>query len=185
MTLAASRQRTGPESAGSVQGWEKLAAALQYEARLMEELYAVLMRQRASVAQNDSAAIEDSVEVMGRTLYTLQTARERRLSLVRLLTGGEGRSLTDVPRLLGERVPQTVLEAKARIQKAASDVSREAAINQHVIRRSLDAGEAFIQLLFSDTGSLNPVYDVADGHGNGNGNGKSGRSAAMLVNRRA
>ncbi len=183
MTLAAARQSTGSESTGPVQGWEKLAAALQHEARLMEELHAVLVRQRSSVAQNDSAAIEDSVEAMGRTLFTLQTARERRLSLVKLLTGGKGRSLTDVPRLLGEPVPQIVLEAKERVHEAATDVSREAAINQHVIRRSLDAGEAFIQRLFSDTGSLNPVYDVADGHGNGNG--KAGRSAAMLVNRRA
>jgi hypothetical protein len=144
----------------------------------MDDLRRVLMRQRSSVAQNDSAGIEDCVDAMGRALHTLQEARGRRVALVKLMTGGEGKSLADVPRLLGEPLPDLVAVAKERVRQAASAVAREAAINQHVIRRSLDAGEAFIQRLFSGCGSLKPVYDRADAHGDGS------CSTAMLVNRR-
>ena len=58
-------------------------------------------------------------------------------------------------------------------------MAREVAINHHVVRRALDAGEAFIQLLFSTVADPNPAYMPT--HRNG---GDMSPTGGILLNKR-
>jgi hypothetical protein len=55
------------------------------ETRLLEELTALMRRQRAAVAADDLQAVDDSVYGTQRVLLTLGEARRRRRSLNRLI----------------------------------------------------------------------------------------------------
>ena len=179
MIASTAKQKHARSRALRDNGWEDLAAALHHEARLLEDLRETLLQQRTGVSKNDVALIEDSIQAMGRTLHTIQEARGCRHALVTLLTDGTGTTLNDVEQSLGIPPPSSLEIAKETMRRSASAVAQEAAINQHVIRRALDAGESYIQCLFSAVSDLNPVYDPKEQAADGS------RNNAMLVNRRA
>ena len=179
MIAATAKQKQVKSRALRNNGWEDLAVALHHEARLLGELREALLHQRAGVAKNDVELIENSIQAMGRTLHTIQEARGCRRSLIALLTDSSGTTLGDVEKSLGIPPPPSIDSAKEAMRVAASAVAQEAAINQHVIRRALDAGESYIQCLFSAVSELNPVYDPKEQTTDGS------RNNAMLVNRRA
>ena len=137
----------------------ELVRALAREARLLGDLRAVLLQQRAGVATNDAEAVEASVHAMGRALRTLGDAQRLRTQLVGSVTGTANHDLEELSAALTGPLATEFREARGAARRAASAVARELAINQHIIQRALEAGEVFIQRLFSTVAQPNPVYD--------------------------
>lgn len=137
---------------------EELTSALEHELRLIDDLRQALLRQRAAVAADDPEAIESSVHAIARTLLTLDEARRRRSALIALLDGDPAIALSDLDAHLGIEMPETFVAAREAVRRAAAATSRELAINQTILRRALEAGDAFLQQLFSSTTDPMPVY---------------------------
>ena len=136
----------------------ELTAALLHELRLIEELRTALLRQRAGVAADDRDAIEGSVQAVGRTLLTLEEARRRRTALTGFLTGNMSTELSELEQHVGCRLPAALQDARDAVRRAATAASQDARINQNVLRRALEAGDAFLQQLFSSAIEPTPVY---------------------------
>ena len=128
---------------------EELESALSEEQSLMEDLDRMLLRQRAGVAADDPEAIEATVQAISRTLLTLDEARRRRTALITLVIGNPGVALEDLQRHLAIPLPAAFMEARERVRRAGEAIAGDLAINQDVLRRGLEADEAFRQRLFS------------------------------------
>ncbi len=139
----------------------ELAASLAHEERLLDELRQSLVRQRGAVAADDPEGIEASVQAIGRTLFTLEEARRRRAALTRHLTGDATEALGELEAHLDRPLPEGFARARRAVREAANAVQREVRINQAVLRRALEAGDAFLQLLFSSTAERVPTYAPA------------------------
>ena len=68
---------------------DSLTDALLTERRLLDELIAVMRRQRTAVGQDDLQAVDDSVFSTHRVLVTLSEARRRRRNLNALIGSGK------------------------------------------------------------------------------------------------
>ncbi len=156
-----------------------LAAALVYEASVIEELRQALLRQRAGVAADNAEMVESSIHAMGRTLLTLDEAKRRRAALTSLIAGGETTPLDRLESLHGGFLPREVEEARVKVKRAALLTAQEVAINQHILRRALEAGDAFIQKLFSMAG------DPAPGYARGEGPSDPAPQSGLILNRTA
>lgn len=148
----------GPDAGTLARPMSELAAALHAETRLLDELRQNLLRQREAVAGDDPAAVEGTVAAIGRTLFTLEEARRRRSALTRHLSGDATDQLAELERHLGGPLAAPVAEARRAVRAAAEAVQREVRINQVVLRRVLEAGDAFLQQLFSAGMEQAPAY---------------------------
>lgn len=147
-----------PAGTASEAQLEALALALTQEQRLITELADILERQRASVAQDDADAIDDSIRALSRTLLTLDDARRRRTEIVQQLTGDAEVPLSSLDGRLGRALPAALRGARQGVKDAAERASREVRVNQNVLRRALEASDAYLQTLFSSAGDPSPVY---------------------------
>lgn len=136
----------------------ELVAALDRERVLVEELADVLARQRAAVAQDDPDAVDSSVQNLGRVMLTLDDARRRRIDLVGDIAGDPDLSLSMLEKRLGNPLPPDVEQARRALRAAAEQCAREVRVNQNVLRRALESGDAYIQTLFSGGNDPSPVY---------------------------
>jgi hypothetical protein len=136
---------------------DELTSALAYELRLIDDLRQALMRQRAAIASDDPDALESSVHAIGRTPLTFEEAGRRRGALVALIAGNSAIALTDLEAHLGFSVPDDFVATREAVRRAAEATSRELAINQTILRRALEAGDAFLQQLFSSTADPIPA----------------------------
>jgi hypothetical protein len=127
----------------------QLTRALRDEVEQLEGLRAVLARQRRGVAANDPEILDASVRELGRALLTLDEARRGRQALVSLLRGEDGGSLSDLESWFPGRVPQELIAARDAIFVAAASAESDLALNQDVLDGALQAGDAFLQCLFS------------------------------------
>jgi hypothetical protein len=121
-----------------------LAGALMQEQRLIEELRQALLRQRAGMATDDRDVVDETVYAIARMLFTLEEAR--RLSAA--LMGRPRVALSDLESFIGV-LPAPLLAAREGVRRAAEAAARDLAINQRVVCRALEAGDAFLQELFS------------------------------------
>jgi hypothetical protein len=153
-----------------------LTRALELECRLIDDLRTALLRQREGIAADDPAMIEASVHAVGRTLLTMEEARRRRIALTTLLGVGEV-SLDELERTLGHLLPADFRAAREAVRRSAEATAREVAINQNILRRAIQAGDAFLQQLFSSVADPMPAYTP--------GPAAEPRPAAMLLNRTA
>jgi hypothetical protein len=156
-----------------------LAEALLYEAGVIEELRAALLRQRSGVAADDADLIESSIHAMGRTLLTLDEAKRRRAALTALIAGGEPTPLDRLEVMLGGSLPREVEEARSMVKRAALQTAQDVAINQHILKRALEAGDVFLQKLFSMGG------DPAPGYSRGEHQLESVPQSGLILNRTA
>ncbi len=136
---------------------DDLTSALSHELRLIDDLRQALMRQRMAVATDDPGAIESSVQAIGRTLLTLEEARRRRSALIALIVGNATIALADLESQLGFPAPDDFVAAREAVRRAAEATSRGLAINQSILRRAAEAGDAFLQELFSSTAAAIPA----------------------------
>lgn len=128
---------------------DELESALAEEQALMEDLNRMLLRQRAGVAADDPEVIEASVQAISRARLTLDEARRRRTALITLVIGTSGVALEDLQGHLPDPLPAGFTEASEGIRRAGEAIAGDVAINQVVLRRALEADEAFRQQLFS------------------------------------
>jgi hypothetical protein len=138
-----------------------LVEALLEESRMIDELRHALLRQRAGVAADDVETVEASLHSIGRTLLTLEEARRRRGALTALITGGDPAPLESLEEAIGV-LPANLAGARSAVKRAAMQAAQEIAINQHVLRRAIEAGEAFLQHLFSSAADPAPNYGSGD-----------------------
>jgi hypothetical protein len=141
----------GPAGGGGVATSARLAdlaGALVQEQRLIEELRQALLRQRVGMATGSPELIDASVYAIARTLLTLEEARRRRGSLASAVTGRPGVALSDLESFVGV-LPTPLLAAREAVHRAAEDTAHDLAINQRMVRQALEAGDAFLQQLFS------------------------------------
>jgi hypothetical protein len=126
-----------------------LAGALIQEQRLIEELRQALLRQRAGMASGDPERIDESVYAIARTRLTLEEARRRRhASLTAAVMGRPGVELSDLESFVGV-LPAPLFAAREAVRRAAEATAHDLAINQTVVCRALEVGDAFLQQLFS------------------------------------
>ena len=140
---------------------EALRGILLREAEFALQLREELLRQRGAVAGGDTVAVDRSSDATSRLLLSLEEAKQRRGEIVASLTGDATVPLDHLEAQLGHPLPIGVESARLTLRRAATDVSREAAINRVVLRRAVEAGEAFLQDLFSGTAPQAPTYGDA------------------------
>jgi hypothetical protein len=141
-----------------VDGCRRLALAFDSERRAIQELRQALLRQRAAIAADDASGLEQSADHVGRAVNTLGEARRNRCEIMYALTGHADGTLPQLERTIGRSLPPVLQEARTAVQQAATRVASDVAINQHVLRRALRAGDLFIQRLFSSMSDPMPVY---------------------------
>lgn len=159
---------------------DELAAALEREAALTTQLRDALSRQRASVAIDDVAAVLASCDEVSRLLMTLEESRRARGGAMRRLTGDATDPLTSLEARLGTTLSARLRDAREALRVAAGETATEAAVNHTVLRRAVEAGEAFLQTLFSTTNDPEPVYRSSDRQDE-----SAGAGAGWLLDRKA
>jgi hypothetical protein len=137
---------------------DALAAALDREADLIGGLAAALEAQRAAVASGDFASLQQKTDAMGQALMELEPARwNRRKALAGLCGRGELR-LTELEQVLPSPLPPGITTARERLIRATKDAAREMTINQTVLRRATEQGQALVQRILSRTNLETPEY---------------------------
>lgn len=132
-----------------------LQRAFELERALVADLRRALLAQRDAVATDDTAEVDASVAVIGRTLLVLDEARRRRTAILALATGHRVQTLAEFEREPG--VPADLLASAGSLRSEAEAVMRDVRINQHILRGALDAADAFLQQLFAAIDPT-PVY---------------------------
>ena len=137
---------------------DALARALADEGRATEELIAALRRQRAGVAASDYRQVDESVRAISRILLTLEEARRHRAALAARITDAEPVPLARLEERLGTPLPEPLAAVRDAVRRSAELAANEIAINQRVLRRALESGDAFLQRLFSTLAPAGGVY---------------------------
>ena len=127
---------------------EALTDALGSEWRLLQDLIAIMRRQREAVARDDLQAVDESVYATQRVLLTLGEARRRRRSLNRLMGEAEDAGLRRLDDVLGEQMTDALRAARDGLIAAALELSKEVEINRRVLRQALAAGDDYVRALY-------------------------------------
>jgi hypothetical protein len=149
----------------------RLREALNGEGRLLRTLLEVLRRQRAGVAEDDLAQLEESVYDAQRVLATLAQARRRRRALLSLLTGDPDTSMHSLETVPGIGGTPGLEEARTRLRDDARAVKRELAINRRILESASQAGEGFLRLLQVAPDSRSATYKPGPAVSPGTGGG--------------
>jgi hypothetical protein len=158
---------------------ESMTDALETEKRLLDEIIAIMRRQRTAVSADDLQAIDDSVFATHRVLVTLNEARRRRRAINVLFGEREDLPITQLEDVLGDRMTAALGIARDELQMTARALSREVAINRSILRQALASGDAYARVL---TGALpDPVYSVRPGP---SGPGSPRSQSSNLLDRR-
>jgi len=139
-----------------------LARVISREAEAVRELREALVRQREGVAANAIDAVHGSCDDIGRLLVTLDAAKRLRMEMLsRLVPDGPG-TLEAVAATCGGDLPPALAEASQALRREAKGAAREAAVNRAVLQRTVEAGEAFLQALFTGIAEPEPVYRAGE-----------------------
>ena len=121
---------------------ETLSDALVTETQLINELTAVMVRQRAAVETDDLQRVDDSIFAVHRLLLTLGEARKRRRSVNVLLGQDAELAVQQLDDALGAQMTSRVRIAREALRTAARRLFAEIAINRRVLRDALAADPA-------------------------------------------
>ena len=130
---------------------DSLTDALSTERRLLDELIAVLRRQREAVGDDDLQRVDDSVFATHRVLVTLSEARRRRRNLNALIGHREDLGIHALDEALGPRMTDALRVARDELHVAARALSREVSLNRRILREALACGDAYVQTLAGGT----------------------------------
>jgi hypothetical protein len=137
---------------------EALATALGREAELIRGLAGALEAQRSAVAAGDVAALQQKTDALGQALTDLEQARaHRRKTLAGLCGRGEMR-LSQLEQVLPAPLPAGITAARERLIRATKDAAREMTINQTVLRRATEQGQALVERILSRANHEAPAY---------------------------
>ncbi len=124
-----------------------LVDAFGTERRLIEELIAIMRRQRDAVSHDDLQGVDDSVYAIQRVLFTLGEARKRRRALNRRLGNAEDLPLRDLEAIIGPLVTPDLIRSRETLQQAARTLAQEVALNRRVLREALTTGDDYVRML--------------------------------------
>jgi FlgN protein len=156
---------------------EALTDALSSEWRLLQDLIAIMRRQREAVARDDLQAVDESVYATQRVLLTLGEARRRRRSLNRLMGEAEDAGLRRLDDVLGEQMTDALRAVRDGLIAAALELSKEVEINRRVLRQALAAGDDYVRALYG-------APEAKLFHPNQSANaGEAPASGGLLINR--
>lgn len=125
-----------------------LTDVIKSETRLLQELLAVMQRQREAVAADDLQAVEESVYATHRVLHTLNEARRRRRSINRLLGESDDLTIRELDSVLGMRMPDELRNARDELELLARALSKEVDVNRRVLRQALATGDEYVRALY-------------------------------------
>lgn len=154
-----------------------LAETLRSEARLLEDLVAIMNRQRDAVAHDDIDALDDTVFSTHRVLVTLGEARRRRRSLNALLGGSDDLGLAALDELFEGNVPLEIRSAAGRLTDTAKILQREVEINRRVLRVAIEAGDRLVRVLMGAPLATSISYVPAQ-------SSRAGSSGGVILDRR-
>jgi hypothetical protein len=126
---------------------DSFVEALATERRLVDELIAIMRRQRNAVGQDDLQTVDDSVFATHRVLVTLSESRRRRRNLNALLGQPEDLGIHALDEVLGPRMTPALREARDLLHESARALSREVSMNRRVLREALAHGDAYARAL--------------------------------------
>jgi hypothetical protein len=126
---------------------EMLADAMSSETKLIDELIAIMRRQRMAVAADDLEAVDASVFATHRVLITLNEARRRRRTLNHMLGEREDISIDALEDMLGSRMTLQLSGLRDSLRQAAHSLSHEVSVNRRVLRQALAGGDAYVRTL--------------------------------------
>jgi hypothetical protein len=177
LVLEATRP-AAPAASGAAQSLDRLTAALEREIVAVRDLGEALVQQRAAVASSDIAAVNASVDDVGRLLLSVEESRRHRVAVVGELGGSPDTSLAEFEPPPGSPGAGAYAAARAALRREAEKAAHEAAVNRTVLRGAVEAGNAFLQALFSSAEDPSPVYRAAERQA-------PPRSPGFILNRRA
>ncbi|MGH7741977.1 MAG: flagellar export chaperone FlgN [Candidatus Eiseniibacteriota bacterium] len=135
---------------------EALTSSLARELALVRELRDALRHQRGGIAANRTDMVEDSIQQVGRILVSLEEQRRGRSQLLESMSGAPAESMSWIDALPTR--PIALDGVRRELRDAAREVAHEVAVNHEVLRRSVEAGEAYLQALFSSVRGVEPCY---------------------------
>jgi hypothetical protein len=135
---------------------ESLVDAFSTERRLLEELIAVMRRQRDAVGGDDLQGVDDTVFATHRVLVTLAESRRRRRTLNTLIGYSEDLGIHALDEALGPRMTPALRVARDELHGAARTLAREVSLNRRILREALACGDAFARALAGAEAS--PTY---------------------------
>jgi hypothetical protein len=137
---------------------DSMTDALITERRLIDELIAVMRRQRSAVGEDDLQAVDDSVFATHRVLVTLSEARRQRRNLNALIGQREDLGIHSLDEALGSRMTDALREARDELHNSARSLSREVALNRRILREALAAGDVYARTLAGAEAVDTPTY---------------------------
>lgn len=140
----------------------ELTRALEREVATVSELREALVRQRAGVATDAVESVHAACDDVARLLVAIEAARRHRVMRLESLSVSGDARLETLELALGHALPTPLAEARAALRHEAAAAAREAGINRVVLQRTVEAGEAFLQALFSNAGGPDPVYRAGE-----------------------
>lgn len=126
---------------------DALSNALVAEKKLIEDLIAVVLRQRAAVGIDDLQGVDDSVFATHRLLLTLGEARKRRRSINGLMGCSEDIGVRQLEEAIGPWMSPRLRGERDELQDAARTLSREIEVNRRVLREALANSESFVRAM--------------------------------------
>ena len=135
-----------PDPDGGVSHVAALMDALATERRLLDELARVLVVQREGISCDDLQALDESVFSAHRVFRTLQEARQRRRTLLRLIGTDEKSGLGDLESALGPGATPELMAVRDELLDAAERLARELTMNRRVIDGAIAVGGQLLQL---------------------------------------
>lgn len=160
-------------------GAESVTDALRAERRQLDELVAIMRRQRAAVAADDLQGTNDSVFATHRVLLTLGEARRRRQTINRLLGGREDIGIRGLEEAMEDRMTDDLHDAFRALHETALTLARELEINRRVLREALASSDEYVRTL---TGAADQPFLYVSGDG---GSTAEKRQGGVLINRKA
>ncbi|HRP09067.1 MAG TPA: hypothetical protein PLL69_11340 [Gemmatimonadales bacterium] len=133
-----------------------ILASAEGERLLLIELRSALARQRAGVAQSDAAEIEIASRAVSHAVLTLDQARRRREDLQRLVGHGTAARLESLERHAGPI--EGLAELRESLRTEAEGAIADLALTQVVLQGAMQAGDAYLQALFSSVSQVTPSY---------------------------
>lgn len=137
---------------------EALTDALVAEHKLIDELIAVILRQRSAVGVDDLQAVDDSVFATHRLLLTLGEARKRRRAINRMLGFSEETGVRQLGDVLGAQMTPRLSAERDELQDAARRLSTEIEINRRILREALAHSESFVRAMRGVPAEQAPSY---------------------------
>ncbi len=140
----------------------ELTRTLQRETETVRELREALLRQRSGVAADSAGAVNESCDDIARLLVAVEAAKKHRAMRIDAVAPEAGASLDRLEVSLGAQCPGALLDAHRVLKREAEATAREASVNRAVLARTVEAGEAFLQALFSGSTAPDPVYRAGE-----------------------